>query len=182
MPAPRAQEDHWSTTSPLNREPNVHVVIVRGDYVDLIEQGLKTIESRLSIHRSIPFSRVRSGDLLLIKQHSGPYRLCVTVGEVWSFELLTRAGLRHLRETFGSRIAAGASYWRYKRRSRFATLVELVEPRAVSHGPVLGGLARSGWVTLGSITRPENARYLPPGACKNLRANPGRTLSRRASA
>lgn len=166
----------------LNRQPHVHVAIVQRPYVELIQQRRKTIESRLSIHRAIPFGRVQTGDLLLIKQHSGAYRLCVTVGEVWSFELLTRAGLRHLRETFGPRIAADSAYWKYKQRARFATLIELLEPTAVSLGPTLGGRARSGWVTLGTVSSPEVARFVPINVRKAVRGNLAQTPSRRASA
>ncbi len=160
----------------------MHVAIVQGVYVDLIEQGKKSIESRLSIHRAIPFGRVQRGDLLLIKQHSGAYRVCVTAGEVWSFELLTRAGLKHLRERFGARIAADSAYWQYKRRARFATLVELLDPCVISQGPALGGRARSGWVTLGSASRPDIARFLPMSMIQAVRGNLARTHSRRASA
>lgn len=176
------QLDAPHPSGPIDRQPNVHVAIVQRAYVDLIEQRRKTIESRLSIHRAIPFGRVQTGDLLLIKQHSGSYRLCVTVGEVWSFELLTRAGLRHLRETFGPRIAADPAYWHFKRRARFATLIELLDPSVVSQGPTLGGRARSGWVTLGAVTRPDVARFVPVNVRKAVPGNLAQTPNRRASA
>lgn len=178
----RSQPVRPSSPGTIDQGPSAHVAIVQGVYVDLIERGTKTIESRLSIHRAIPFGRVQSGDLLLIKQHSGPYRVCVTVGEVWSFELLTRAGLKHLRERFGARIAADSAYWQYKRRARYATLVELLDPCAISQGPALGGRARSGWVTLGSASRPDIARFLPMGVSQAVRGNLARTHTRRASA
>ncbi|MBL0869188.1 MAG: hypothetical protein IBJ18_01280 [Phycisphaerales bacterium] len=178
MPTSRSALPRPSVVSPTVRGVLVHAAIVLERYVDLIETGQKTVESRLSVHRAVPFARVETGDVVLIKQRGGPYRLIVRVGEVWSYELLTRAGLKHLRESFGPRIAATHDYWASKRHARFATLIELLEPRAVNHGPELGGRARSGWVTLGPLSDPSVARFAPLAAAGHT----AKPVRRRASA
>lgn len=58
----------------------IHVAIVSPEYLPLIEDGVKVVESRLSKHRIVPFEAVEAGDIILLKQTSGSIQLIAVAG------------------------------------------------------------------------------------------------------
>lgn len=112
-----------------------HVAIVHAGYLDLMLEGLKTAEARLTRHRVLPWGAVGPGDEVYFKQASGPFRAVGVVGEVWSYEALDAAALAGLRRRHGAELCADASFWRLKRAARYATIVRLACVRAWSGVP-----------------------------------------------
>ncbi len=101
----------------------VHLAILHKRYLDAILAGRKTIESRLSRTRRAPFGCVRRGDAVYFKETGGPVRARARVSRVRSIAGLTPRAIAALRREHGRAIGAGASYWKSKRTSRYATLV-----------------------------------------------------------
>jgi hypothetical protein len=130
----------------------VHVAIVGGEVIDALLAGRKTIESRLATTRRVPFGRVRAGERVYFKARGGPYGCTAIVACVETREGLTPAGVERLRRESNARVCAPASYWRAKRRARYATLVTLRDVQRTEMGPVYAGLpglsVRSAWLTL----------------------------------
>ena len=85
--------------------------------------GMKRCEGRLSRQRSMPFGVVAPGDLVHLKQASGPFRAIGTVGEVLTFAGLDAAGVDQLRESYGDELCAGDVFWASKQSARYATLI-----------------------------------------------------------
>lgn len=57
-----------------------HLLVVRRPYLDLLLTGRKRIECRLSTMRRPPYECVRSGEVLWLKQPSGPIRGLAVAG------------------------------------------------------------------------------------------------------
>ena len=135
--------------SPATPRRHEHVAIVKSAMADLIEAGVKTIESRLSKVRGPAFERVHTGDVIYFREAGGGFRVSARVAKAIHVGELSRAGLTAIREVFGEAIGAGAAYWRSKRGSRYATLIWLTDVRANLEGPALwrwpGFRDRSAW-------------------------------------
>lgn len=130
----------------------VHVAIIRPALLDDLVAGRKTIESRLSLARRVPFGRVHAGERVYFKLTGGPYAATALVSHVETFENLTPRDIASIRRLFNDRILASAEYWKQKRASRFATLLWLHQVQATEMGPVLENVAdwqpRSAWGVL----------------------------------
>jgi len=49
----------------------IHLAIFIEPYLDLIFKGKKTIESRFSINKILPYHKIQIGDVILLKKSSG---------------------------------------------------------------------------------------------------------------
>ena len=77
---------------------NYHLVILKKPYLDAILDGRKLIESRFSKTKRNAFGRVLPGDILLLKQSSGPVCGMATVETVKNFENLTAEKIDDIKE------------------------------------------------------------------------------------
>jgi len=102
-----------------------HLAILYRNHLDAILAGEKTIECRLSKLGYIPRSSLDVGDLIWLKESSGPIRAVASAGTVKRFDGLTPARVDWLQSQFNDGIQAPASFWQQRRRSRFATLIWL---------------------------------------------------------
>lgn len=102
-----------------------HLIILAAKYLEAILSGRKTAECRLSRVEQAPYQAVRPGDLLWLKEVSGPVRAVATAGRVHCFKELDPSRLGVLRRRFNGDIAAPASFWQLHHDARFATLIWL---------------------------------------------------------
>ncbi len=137
-----------------------HVVLIQRRYLEMILDGSKTVECRLSRHRRDPYARVSAGDVLYIKQVSGAVRAKGVVARVLSLEGLTPSGVAALRRRYNDMIHGNAEFWRSRRHARYATLVwiESVEgcERAPDYRKRPGFSPRSAW----HVLEPARARLI----------------------
>jgi ASC-1-like (ASCH) protein len=151
-----------------------HVAILLKRYIDLILQGSKTIESRLTRTACAPYRRIEPGDRIYFKESSGPYRAMAVAGEVFFYEGLTPTAVEALRRRHNEAIRGEEGYWARKRQSRYATLIALRDVRTVATGPAVAPSRGIAWFVLGrgrcSVT-PARDRVvrvtLTPGAIRN---------------
>jgi hypothetical protein len=54
-----------------NPMPNTHIAIMREPYLSAIFDGKKTIESRFTIHKILPYGHIEAGDKILWKKSGG---------------------------------------------------------------------------------------------------------------
>lgn len=125
----------------------LHVAVTREPYLQLLLDGHKTIESRFSVNRVSPFEDVRAGDVLALKQQSGPV-VGVCVIEHVAFYELERVTWRLLRDQFARPLCAeDDDFWSTRERARYATLMTVVHPHWID--PVrIEKRDRRGWVRL----------------------------------
>lgn len=138
-----AFSDNASDLAPIG----LHLAIFSQPYLDLILRGEKTIESRFSAVKVPPYGDVHCGDLILVKEVSGPVVGAFRVGSVWH-HTLTPERLTQLRDLFGHGLCAEEdTFWNEKKQARYATLMEVVAPIRIS--PInIDKRDRRGWVNL----------------------------------
>jgi hypothetical protein len=107
-----------------------HLAVLHRSPLDSILSGEKTIESRFTKVKCLPFARVSKGDRLLLKQASGPVRGEATVGNVLCFENLSPNDVVELFAKYPG-IRAGNDFVEMKRSSKYATLIFLKDVKSV---------------------------------------------------
>ena len=64
-----------------------HIVILKKKYLDLILEGKKTIESRWSMNKRVPYNKIKIGDTLYLKETGKDVTFKVNVKDVKFYEL-----------------------------------------------------------------------------------------------
>ena len=125
----------------------VHLAVVVEPYLTYFLDGTKTVESRFSSKRCVPFGCVKSGDAVLLKRAGGPVVGIALVQAVWSYRL-DEESWKQIRQRFSSPLRArDDEFWNRRRAASFATLM------AVQHVSALEPVEwdkrdRRGWVVL----------------------------------
>lgn len=129
----------------------LHLAVFVEPFLQFVLDGTKTVESRFSAHRCAPYESVRSGDLLLIKESSGPVVAIAEIGQVWFYELDSSAW-RTIRQQFGPMLRIeDPEFWTRKSGACFATLMRLERVERLS--PLkCEKRDRRGWVVLEAPT------------------------------
>jgi hypothetical protein len=136
----------------------VHVAILRAEYLSMILDGRKTIESRLTRTPMPPFDRIKSGERIFFKQSSGPYRATAIAGDVRCERLAGPTQVAALQARFNDAICGAADYWHLKRDARFATLVSLQQVQATDQGPRIAPSQGMAWFVLDdAMGEPQSA-------------------------
>ena len=122
-----------------------HVAILMKRYIDLILQGHKTIESRLTKTPRTPFGQIEPNDRIYFKCSAGPYMATAVAGEVAFHKGLTPAKVAALRRAHNGAVCGDDAYWQWKRGSRYATFIELRQVEPTDTGPPLAPSRGIAW-------------------------------------
>lgn len=106
-----------------------HIAIFVGTAIEDILSGKKTIESRFSIARILPYGEVSKDDILLLKKSGGDITGQVTVDNVLCYDNLSRNSVNVLKKEYSDQILASDGYWESKRNCKFGTLIFLKNPK-----------------------------------------------------
>ena len=105
----------------------VHVAVMRQPFLDSVLEGHKTIESRMTMKRSAPFHHIEAGDVLLLKEASGPIRGAAVVDSVMCAGPLTRCELSKLLVQYEKELCLTDSWIALKSEAKFLTLIWMRE-------------------------------------------------------
>ena len=125
-----------------------HVAILFKRYIELILEGRKTIESRLTKTRKRPYRRITPGDRIYLKCSSGPYMAKAVAGDVRFLDGLTPRRVAALRRELNHKICGDPAYWRLKSPSRYGSLIDLCQVEPTDRGPCLGPSQGMAWFIL----------------------------------
>jgi hypothetical protein len=100
-----------------------HLAIFRQPYLDKILSGEKTIESRFSRSRSVPFEKVHRGDLILLKETAGPICAVAVAELIRCFGPLGSGEAEHLMAIYQTELQLKDDFKRAKQNSLYATLI-----------------------------------------------------------
>ncbi len=129
-----AQLRHAAATLPdwrgldLSRQ-RAHIAIYREPFLSYVFAGKKTVESRFSLHRIVPYGQVTSGDVVFMK--AGPIVGCFAVAWV-KYVDLRDVPLEYLAAHYGKQICASSDFWQQKANKRYATLMGIRDVRRLS--------------------------------------------------
>jgi ASC-1-like (ASCH) protein len=102
-----------------------HLAVLYKEYLDLILEGKKTIESRFSKVKTAPFRTIDRGDRILLKESGGPVRGEATVKDVKYYDGLTPEKIEEIVSSFNDGLQIRESFLQQKIDSKYATLIFL---------------------------------------------------------
>ncbi len=132
-------------------ENSIHLAVFIEPYLSFVLEGKKTIDSRFSVHRHAPFEQVRKGDLLVLKQSSGPICGVCRVSHAWYYRLDPTTWSEI--ERYASALCMDDSaFWAKKREASFATLIRLEDVIRIPE-IAINKVDPRGWVVLKDVKR-----------------------------
>jgi hypothetical protein len=103
----------------------LHLAVFVEPYLRYILEGQKTVESRFSKRRTAPYSQVSEGDVLLLKESSGPIVGLCQIAQVWFYHLDVKSW-RLIRSSFTQALCAqDPVFWKAREHASFATLMRI---------------------------------------------------------
>lgn len=127
-----------------------HLAIFKGDAAKDILSGKKTIESRFSKAKIVPFGQVSPGDLVYIKPSGKDIIGQFRVKKVIFYDGLNPEDILKIRQEYGKLLAVEESYWVDKKDARYGSLIFIGEVDPFLTSPVkFNKKDLRGWVALG---------------------------------
>jgi hypothetical protein len=150
----------------------VHVAILAPPYDQMVVDGRKRIESRLTSQCRPPFGQISPGDVVYIKRSGGPFVARGEASRVLMADRLTPDEVDQLARRYNKWIGGADDYWQAKRKStRYATLVWLRDVQPTTLGPRYRVQHMRAWYVLDDEADPMLASdvrevILTPGALR----------------
>lgn len=140
--------DYLEGARPPSGRVGVHLAIFAEPFLTLVLTGVKTTESRFSRNRCAPFGEVFDGDIILLKEVSGP--ICgLALAMRTEYYDLGAEPLDRIRDRYGAVICADEAFWEERRDAAYATVIELGKPTSIG-ALFCDKRDRRGWVALRS--------------------------------
>lgn len=124
-----------------------HLAIFPRNYIDKILSREKTIESRFSKVKCAPYGQVSIGDIILLKEQSGPIRGQAEIAKVIFFSDLTPESVICIKKEYNNRLRADDEFWEAKMDAKYATLMFLRDVQELP-SQEFEKKDRRGWVVL----------------------------------
>src|ERR1700694_3972429 len=103
-----------------------HIAILSHKSVlDKIISGEKTIESRFSRVKSLPYGHIAAGDKVYFKLSGGPILGSATIHAVEEYDNLTPSHIEKLAKNYERELAISVDFLARKLESKFASLLFL---------------------------------------------------------
>ena len=126
-----------------------HLAVFKGEGVGLILNGKKTVESRFSKRKNVPFLQISAGDLVYIKPSGKDIIGQFRVKKVIFYDGLTDEDVEQIKKSFGDAIAQPNEYWESKIGSKYGTLIFIGEVDPFITAPIkISKKDLRGWVVL----------------------------------
>lgn len=143
---PLELDPFWGDYEYRGAGTTIHLAILSKTYLELILSKDKTIESRFSIHRRIPYKRVEVGDVILLKRPGGSIHGIGYVDKVDFFELSNGMTFDKIKKKYGAGLQIqDDTYWDRYSRSCYGTLIHLDHVRRI-HPMPFSKRDRNAWV------------------------------------
>lgn len=84
--------------------------------------GKKTVESRFSINKRLPYEKITKDDIVMVKKSSGKVLAYFTIKEVLFFDL-TKTSINDIRIKYQEGLCVDEVFWESKKNSKYATLI-----------------------------------------------------------
>jgi hypothetical protein len=109
----------------LKDTANIHLAVFSEPYLSLIFSREKTMESRFSINRVIPYRKVFPHDIVLIKKTGGDILGFLIVKDVWYFSNLNEDKIKKINQQYGERLfwSADPFFLSNKKDAKFLSLI-----------------------------------------------------------
>lgn len=103
---------------------NMHLGIFTEPCLTYMLVGKKTVESRFSKNRILPYEQIETNDIVLVKKSGGNILAFFTIQEILFFDL-KKTPISFIREKYEKELCVDQEFWEQKENSRYATLIRI---------------------------------------------------------
>lgn len=103
---------------------NMHLGIFTEPCLSYMLKGNKTIESRFSKKKIVPYEKITKEDIVIVKASGGKVVGYFTIKEVLFFDLTLEA-IENIKAKYNKELCAEDTFWEQKKDSRYATLIKI---------------------------------------------------------
>lgn len=100
----------------------IHLGIFTEPYLTYMLNGKKTIESRFSKNKILPYNKVSKEDIVIVKKSSGNIMAYFTIKEVLFFNL-NEIEIKEIKRKYNKQLCVDENFWITKKDSNYATLI-----------------------------------------------------------
>lgn len=104
------------------KNKNIHLGVFTEPYLTYMLEGKKTIESRFSKNKILPYNQINKNDIVIVKKSSGNVVAYFTIKEV-IFYNLSITPISEIKAKYNEQLYVDESFWISKKSSKYATLI-----------------------------------------------------------
>lgn len=101
---------------------NLHLGIFSEPYLTYMLAGKKTIESRFSKNKILPYNKISKDGIVILKRSSGDVLAYFTIKEVLFFDLC-KVSIDQIKFKYNKQLCVDENFWITKKNSNYATLI-----------------------------------------------------------
>lgn len=117
----------------INDGLSLHLAIVSQPFYSYMISGEKTIESRFSINKCSPYKKVKSKDIMFIKESGKPITAYLTIEKVKFFSKEDNLDLNNLKQKYAKEICAfDDSFWNDRIGKNYVSLMWITNPISIT--------------------------------------------------
>ena len=129
------------------RSKTIHLAIFSEPYLTYMLEGKKTIESRFSKNKILPYNQISKNDIVIVKKSGGSVIAYFTIKEVLFFDL-DAIPIDEIKYKYSQQLCVDESFWISKQNSNFATLI-FIDQLVNLHPFSINKKGMQTWIKLG---------------------------------
>ena len=147
------QKDEYWGEKIFDTSCKIHLALMVEPYLSLILSRRKTIESRFSTKKIIPFNNISKGDIVILKKSGGSLAAVFEAGDVY-FKRIERAeDFENIRKDYGASLCLEDEFWEKKKDAKYVSMIRITHLREIS-SIAIKKANRQSWLT---YTRNDNS-------------------------
>lgn len=100
----------------------LHLGIFTEPYLTYMLNGKKTIESRFSKNKILPYNKISKEDIVIVKKSSGNVIAYFTIKKILFFDL-NEVSINQIKCKYSKQLCVDENFWIIKKDSNYATLI-----------------------------------------------------------
>lgn len=119
------QNNNYWKNKILDTNSKIHLALMVEPYLSLILRGEKTIESRFSSKRIIPFNNISKGDIVILKKSGGGIVAVFEVEYAHFKKIECRKDFEEIKEKYGKELCLEEQFWERKKDANYVSLIKI---------------------------------------------------------
>lgn len=104
------------------KNTSLHLGVFTEPYLTYMLDGKKTIESRFSKNKILPYNQISKDDIVIVKKSSGNVVAYFTIKEILFFDL-NETSVNKIKNKYNKQLCVDENFWISKSNSNYATLI-----------------------------------------------------------
>lgn len=104
------------------KSKRLHLGIFSEAYLTYMLEGKKTIESRFSKNKILPYKQISKDDIVIVKKSSGNVLAYFTIKKVLFFDL-NETSITEIKAKYNNELCVNDEFWISKKDCNYATLI-----------------------------------------------------------